>query len=1577
MPQATNIQANLQISTASLNQSSRQVQQALGRITGQASEFQKSLDASTARVFAFGATTTVLQAVNQSFKKLVSTTIEVEKRLVEINSIFQASASEFNKFRNAIFQVAKDTGQAFSTVAEGAAELARQGLSAEETAKRLEAALILTRISGLDAEKSVKSLTAAINGFASAGLTAEQIVNKMVAVDTAFAVSAQDLADGFARAGSTAEDAGVSFDELLGLITAVEQRTARGGAVIGNAFKSIFTRLSRGKTIDELKELGVQIDANQTGIQKLQALSAALEEISDPTVASKIKELAGGVFQINVVSSTLKDLSSDTSIFADAAATAANATNEAFEKNALLNQTLAAQINSLVASLTSFGEKIGQLTIAPLLGNLVTIATKVSEAFDKALDPEKGNKFIQGIFKAIGGFISGPGLILITTAFLKITMLVAKFAKEGFQAVLRIGSAQEKQAKVQAGIVGLLQRDAQLRKVLNSSTATQAQKEQAVIQAIQRENQLLQQQQNLLQNIVGLAARRGVAGYSPSGGFTGKRGKRFASGFQAEEATAMMLGATSGVKAKYGKGTIGGRKFIMNDQEMEITNFGRNGDSAVIPKYAKGFVPNFARSRRTNDPVKMAAAAARMKQREQQRLNPQEKLPPLDINAIVGNALPRVLTPTQSGRVVKTRRNFLGTNRDANFKFRMHNAKTKKNPQLHSEFKQFFTKGDLLKFAEKEALRFAQMISAGFDLPPFDPDNINKLTNVEGFYGAIRGAMGAIFDRAITSSVAINAKKADNVGGNYDVNATKDAQGLKRVEAIFGMGSLGSSKLADLKVGGGPSTAKSMIDKLIATPMLTKLVLEKHKQDLKKQKAKTKGRGKAAGFIPNFAMSNRGIPVSKIRFHQDKNGNPFITNTMDEPNGASDVLPAGGVLDAINRERQGIGMAASGFVPNFAAGAAINLLSRGKNLLKFGGRGGGTASKTAGQAQKAAQASKAQLNQINKNITLLQKNNAQLRKQLKDQTLSNRQRKKIQSKIDKNDKKLAQQRAARQSGGKMKPEGSQTASNIRGFLQFFAIQQAGNILSKAIGDDTATKRSLGDYSSAVAGGAATGAMFGGPIGAGIGALAMGAVQQTGEILDARSAKKAAEEGAKKAEDMLKRVDLINQAGGLSQIDEMIAQFSQLDTKEGKLFGKEIEQYKTEVLNGKITLSKSRKAAEKLNKAMEKGAASLGDFIYMDELGKMIQRLNESIANKIAEIDSIMIGNIDAAKEAERQIDIRTRIQTPNLTGVSKNIVDRGLQGEAAIASAQTAKQEDAQLRRQLMEEVKGLDLTKKEGQERKKEIEEELKKSAQNLQDKIDQGAVTLRNNLTAASAELKTTIKKLAEQQSQAFNQRLDFASSLKGKQLLPETVIDNINALKNAKTADERLAASQRLAQNRADLDAINPAIFKGILASQGMTPEQQEQLTRKVVEDAVRKSLEGSDLEGQELENVVQSIVEAQKEGEPDMDQTKTDIKNLNQEIENTRKRISDFGMAFDAETLNKSIAQIGASLDAFAQGTLDATQILGAFQSINIKAEKAIEEGNKRIGVLEAEIATAKTERAATQADLNIVKQSLGK
>ena len=621
------VTANLNFNPASLNAAGRQVQSAfgninlptksanafnnsLGRITGQASEFDKSINAATARVFAFGAAVSIINGISTAFKALVSSTIEVEKRLTEISSILGGSVQQLNQFKTAIFDVAKNTGQTFATVADGASELARQGLSAEETVKRLNAALILTRVSGLDAEGSVNALTSAINGFTSAGLTAEQIVNKLIAVDTAFAVSAKDLAEAFSRAGSTAEDAGVSFDELLGLVTSVQQTTARGGAVIGNAFKSIFSRLSRGTVIEDLQALGVEINASQTGVQKLQALSQALSKISDPTQANAIKELAGGVYQINVVSAALKDLSSETSIFGQASQTASQASNEAFEKNAQLNQTLASQINKLVQGLTELGSKIGELTIAPVIENLLTGANKLLDILNKVFDPEEGNKLIQGFFKGVGAFIAGPGLVLVSAAFFKLFQVVARFAKEGISDLFKIGSEQERIKNIEGGIVALLQQDANLRAILLSTSSSQAQKEQAVINSIKQQNALLAQQQALVNSIAVASAKAGVGGFSPSGGFSKRQGKgMFAAGYSGgvspEEAAMEMAAANQhGYKAgKVKKERIfdgSGSSFmgILNSAETRKDFINGSGykSTLITPPNgfaASGFVPNF------------------------------------------------------------------------------------------------------------------------------------------------------------------------------------------------------------------------------------------------------------------------------------------------------------------------------------------------------------------------------------------------------------------------------------------------------------------------------------------------------------------------------------------------------------------------------------------------------------------------------------------------------------------------------------------------------------------------------------------------------------------------------------------------------------------------------------------------------------------------------------------------------------------------------------------------------------------------------------------------------------------------
>ena len=239
--QAQKAGRNLKINLGTSARSVESLSQPLGRITGKADEFTKSMQAANARVLAFGASVAVINGVTQGFRSLVTTTIEVEKSLANINSILKVSTANLDQFKKQIFDVARNTEQTFQATAEAALELSRQGLSATEVTKRLNDSLVLSRISGLNAADAVAGLTAAINAFNSTGISSAEVLNKISAAAASAAVSDRDLIEAIKRSGSVAVTTGVQFEELVGIVSALQEKTARGGSVIGNSLKTNFT----------------------------------------------------------------------------------------------------------------------------------------------------------------------------------------------------------------------------------------------------------------------------------------------------------------------------------------------------------------------------------------------------------------------------------------------------------------------------------------------------------------------------------------------------------------------------------------------------------------------------------------------------------------------------------------------------------------------------------------------------------------------------------------------------------------------------------------------------------------------------------------------------------------------------------------------------------------------------------------------------------------------------------------------------------------------------------------------------------------------------------------------------------------------------------------------------------------------------------------------------------------------------------------------------------------------------------------------------------------------------------------
>jgi len=432
----------------------------LGRITGQANEFNKSMEASNARVLAFGASAGAIFAVQRGLRAVITDAIEVEKVIADINSVLNQTNKNLAKFTDEIFQAAKNAGTGFQVAAEAALELSRQGLSAEATTKRLNAALILARLGGLEAKDAVEGLTAAINSFSKEALDDVVVVNKLANVAAKFAVSERDLTEAIKRSASAASDAGVSFDELVALVTAAQQTTARGGAVIGNSLKTIFTRLQRSSTLEQLEKIGVavrQVNGELLGApQILKNLSLVYDGLGQEQKAF-VSELVGGVFQINQLKAQLNDLSKEYGFYARALVVANDATDEAIRRNEELNKTTAASLNAIKVGITQLSAELGSNIFGPVIKELETWANFFLKIFSSQEGEKAGTSIGEGLLKGIGGALSGPGLALASAGLIALFLRLGSFAVQAGKSILDNVRGVERQRQVQAEVQKLLE----------------------------------------------------------------------------------------------------------------------------------------------------------------------------------------------------------------------------------------------------------------------------------------------------------------------------------------------------------------------------------------------------------------------------------------------------------------------------------------------------------------------------------------------------------------------------------------------------------------------------------------------------------------------------------------------------------------------------------------------------------------------------------------------------------------------------------------------------------------------------------------------------------------------------------------------------------------------------------------------------------------------------------------------------------------------------------------------------------------------------------------------------------------
>ena len=925
----------------------------LGRITGQADEFSKSMAAANARVIAFGASVGVINLATKAFQGLIKTSIDVEDQIKKISLSGGETYKNLSQVSKGLFEITKYTSTSFKDASAAVLEFSRQGKTLEQSLKAATAALILTKNTGLDAAESVRGLTAVVNVFAQSGLDYADVVNKMAAIDTKFSVSSKDLIEGINRSASVAQEAQVSFEELTSLITLLQEKTGRGGPVIGNSIKTIFTRVQNPEILKDLKNLGILVtDQSQKFLPATQILINLAKgyEKLDANLQKSVLLKVGGGFQIDKIAAFFKDLKSvgDGSRFESIFDVAKNSnSDEAFKRAEEQSRTLEGRLNKLTATAQGFAEVIAEIGFRDSFKDGATKANSLLEFLTKNISGGEGEKsgstLGKAVVKGLGAAVTGPGALIFAGLFAKSLYELVKFASSALQSFSGITSKNKEQKSIQESIFGLLIRNEKAQQEIYNLEGNRVEQAKKIAEWYGEAANQIERATLLSKQIAPIVFQQGIrTGSGQVKNVNKANAASLAKGYipnftsESEAYQNEVANAPAGAKIiRHTNFPLGGGKkapiMFTNDKETLIPNFGGTGGTAVIPRYrtsADGFIPNFA-DKANVDKGTLNVDATNF------------GIGGLSLGTDVGNKNQRY----QGGLIGKTKGKELRT-RDG-----QENAylKSLKGSPLYNALKDYskvqvsnLPVGAVYSFAkgirDNETIIKKQFVSrannqisgsiATFILSelknlglkiPSQFENALK-SNPQSFDLIDDSSAGGFFEK-IVQYASLNGRPVESLKANE-----------KTPFDIYGLAA------RDAESFGLPSKSFRYVEVKSSIQELYDSITEKFVRQSQIETATPKAGSAANGYIPNFAkdplkesisreVKATGLPLSKIKVSKDPrlfsaSKNPLglgVTNAKDEPRGMLDV--------SSRRIAESYASSAFGYIPNFAVKGGYKVTS--------------------------------------------------------------------------------------------------------------------------------------------------------------------------------------------------------------------------------------------------------------------------------------------------------------------------------------------------------------------------------------------------------------------------------------------------------------------------------------------------------------------------------------------------------------------------------------------------------------------------------------------------------------------------
>jgi hypothetical protein len=227
---------------------------------------------------------------------------------------------------------------------------------------------------------------------------------------------------------------------------------------------------------------------------------------------SNVVQFSAGIFQANIFRASLRDLAKEQNLYNKASEISATAAGNAAVKNEQLNKTISALASQSGTAIMELAEAIGELTIKPELGSMLSSFLSVVEGFKESIGSgeNEGNTFAKGLIRGVGNVLTGPALFAFGAVFIKMLANVAKFASQSLKDVLGITTRKEKIKTMEESIVNILARNKHLQEALNELEGDRLSQEQFLLKTIEAQTNAMARQKNLAAQLAKPLLRAGV-----------------------------------------------------------------------------------------------------------------------------------------------------------------------------------------------------------------------------------------------------------------------------------------------------------------------------------------------------------------------------------------------------------------------------------------------------------------------------------------------------------------------------------------------------------------------------------------------------------------------------------------------------------------------------------------------------------------------------------------------------------------------------------------------------------------------------------------------------------------------------------------------------------------------------------------------------------------------------------------------------------------------------------------------------------------------------------------------------------